>query len=208
MIRDLSHPIESGMPTYPGDPTVSVAPALTITDDGASVHRLRCGTHTGTHIDAPAHLDSAGATLGERSIDRFVFTARKIDPTPCTSETRVCPDDLPATVPPAVDLLVLETGWDRHWGTDQYLEHPALTPAAAAHVRDLGCGLGLDTVSPDPPTAEDHPAHQRLLSADRAIIENLRGLDPLPRQFELIALPLPIDADGAPVRAIARYDPD
>ena len=60
------------MPTYPGDPTVSVAPALTIADDGASVHRLRCGTHTGTHIDAPAHLDSAGATLGERSIDRFV----------------------------------------------------------------------------------------------------------------------------------------
>jgi len=208
VIRDLSHPIESGMPTYPGDPTVSVAPALTIADDGASVHRLRCGTHTGTHVDAPAHLDPDGATLGERSVDQFVFTARKVSLTPCTSETRVRPADLPATVSPAVDLLVLETGWDRYWGTDQYREHPALTPAAAAHVRDLGCGLGLDTVSPDPPTAEDHPAHQRLLSADRAIIENLRGLDPLPRQFELIALPLPIDADGAPVRAIARYDPD
>src|SRR5690606_6124495 len=38
---------------YPGDPGVQVTPALTIGADGVDVALVTCGSHTGTHLDAP-----------------------------------------------------------------------------------------------------------------------------------------------------------
>lgn len=47
-------------------------------------------------------------------------------------------------------------------------------------------------------------AHHALLGADQLIIENLRGLDQVPKEFTLCAFPFALaNADGAPVRAVA-----
>jgi len=41
----------------------------------------------------------------------------------------------------AVDLLVIQTGWDDHWGTGRYFDHPYLTREAADWLADrLGFG--------------------------------------------------------------------
>ena len=62
---DLSHPIRDGMPVYPGDPEVSIGPALTVDADGVDVARIRMGSHTGTHIDAPSHTVRGGRTMAD-----------------------------------------------------------------------------------------------------------------------------------------------
>lgn len=212
--HDLSHAIESGMTTFPGDPAVDVSPAATIDDDGFSVHELVCGTHSGTHIDAPSHTEPDGATLGEKAIGEYVFEARLVDVTPCEPREAIGIDQLP-TIPEAVDLLVVETGWDEHWNTETYVDHPYLTPAAARRLRAAECGVALDALNPDPtPTAaadEDEPdgfaVHHTLLGAALPIIENLTGLDGLPERFRLYAFPLSIAAgDGAPLRAVAATE--
>jgi len=60
---DLTQPIETGMQTYPGDPEVAVRPHATDEENEARVSALECGSHTGTHVDAPAHTEPDGKTL-------------------------------------------------------------------------------------------------------------------------------------------------
>jgi kynurenine formamidase len=50
------------------------------------------------------------------------------------------------------------------------------------------------------------PAHHALLGEGLPIVENLRNLGALPNRFTLHAYPLRLDADGAPVRAVADVD--
>ncbi|XVH32566.1 cyclase family protein [Haloferacaceae archaeon DSL9] len=226
--HDLSHPIETGMPVYPGDPSVRVDPAANIEDDGFRVAALELGSHAGTHIDAPAHTEPAGRTLDDFSIGTFRFDARLVDCRPLEPrepipvyvfEAALDGVDLAAPRRNRPDMLVLRTGWERYWGTDRYVDHPYLSREAAAWCADRGFHVALDALNVDPtpgPQTEkrahadessDVPAHRELLGADRLIVENLRGLDPLPARFTLLAHPLAIrDADGSPVRAVAVVD--
>ena len=212
------------MPTYPGDPDVTLAPDATHETDGYATSDLRTGTHAGTHVDAPRHTLSEGETIDEIAPGRFAFDARLVDLRPLAPREAIGTEALPG--PDALnsadtDLLVLRTGWASHWGTDRYRDHPYLTTAAAERCRELGAGVGLDAFGPDPTppaspeeaqhTREDEPdgtpAHDALLSDSLAIVENLCGLDGLPARFRLYAFPLRFrEGDGSPVRAVAEWE--
>ncbi|SFC16514.1 Kynurenine formamidase [Halobiforma haloterrestris] len=221
MYRDLSQPIESGMQTFPGDPAVDVSRAATIPEDGVAVRELHCGSHTGTHIDAPAHTEPDGDTLEARDVGEYVFDARFVDVSPCEPRERIGAEAIvdALEVDDSVDLLVIRTGHDAYWNTDAYRDHPYLAPEAASLLREAGCGVATDTLSPDPtpsPTSTDvepadepdgFPAHRELLGADLPILENLTNLAGLPDRFTLYAFPLPLrEGDGAPVRAVAGLE--
>ena len=60
-IIDVSVPVRSGMPVYPGDPEVQ----LERVSSSPAVSRLDFGVHTGTHVDAPLHFIE-GADAAER----------------------------------------------------------------------------------------------------------------------------------------------
>src|SRR5947209_455004 len=56
-IIDISRPVGPDTPVWPGDPPVAVEPVARVEDgDPAAVSRLTLGTHTGTHVDPPAHF--------------------------------------------------------------------------------------------------------------------------------------------------------
>ena len=76
MLHDLSHPIRTGMQVYPGDPTVDLAPPLSSSIATArAVTTLHLGSHTGTHVDAPAHTVAGGRTMDAVSLDELVGDA-------------------------------------------------------------------------------------------------------------------------------------
>jgi len=206
MRYDCTQPIESGMPVYPGDPEVSVAPAATHESAGYRVSELRVSTHTGTHVDAPSHTEPDGESLGAYSVERFRFDARVVDVREYGAREAIPPDAVPET---AADGLLFHTGWDDNWGDATYFDHPYLAPETAERCAKLGYHVGLDTLNPDPtePRADEPdgvPAHRALLGAERLVIENLRGLGRLPERVTLCAYPLAVDGDGAPVRAVAE----
>jgi kynurenine formamidase len=220
VFRDLSRPIETGMPTYPGDPAVTLAPDATHEADGYATSELRTGSHAGTHVDAPRHTLADGATIDEVDPGRFAFDARLVDLRTLAPREAITVETLAGAVEegtdPAdadVDLLVCRTGWAAYWGTERYRDHPFLTEAAANWCRTRGVGVGLDAFGPDPtPTADDSlstddspstddslttsdepegtPAHDVLLNDGLPIVENLCGLDGLPARFRLYAFPL------------------
>lgn len=222
---DLSVPIETGMPVYPGDPGVSVAPALTVARDGVNVLGLHLGSQSGTHVDAPFHVDDALPRLDELPLSRFagpavVVDARGLAPrapigTEYFADVGSGPIEawggaVPGEPGGGGPIVLVATGWSVHWGNEAYLAHPFLTEEAAALLVERGVRtVGIDALSVDPTPAEDFPAHRVLCGAHAVIAENLTGLDRLldarGRPMEVWMMPIRLDgADGAPVRAVAR----
>ncbi len=213
---DLSVPVATGMPVYPGDPRVAIAPALSAAADGVNVLHLDMGSQSGTHVDAPFHIDDALPTLDELPLERFWGRAVVVDARGAEPRTPLGPSlferSLSQSRPRAGDIVLVATGWSRHWGGEDYLAHPYLTREAAELLVAAGIRtVGIDALSVDPTPADDFPAHRILCGAHAVIAENLTGLDPLldaqtagePIEVSLLPLRLPA-ADGAPVRAVAR----
>ncbi|NIC00299.1 cyclase family protein [Halobacterium sp. R2-5] len=204
---DLSHRIETGMQTFPGDPAVAVDEHATHEEDGFHVDAVACGSHTGTHVDAPSHVIPGGSDLDAFPVERFAFDAVRVDCRDLGAR-----DPIPESRVPDADagLAAFWTGWDAHWNTDRYLDHPYLSPEAAAACRRRGFDVAVDALNPDPtpsPNArDDEPtgfqAHHALLGDDLLILENLTNLGRVGERFELRAYPLALASDGAPVRAV------
>jgi kynurenine formamidase len=212
-IVDLSLPIRSGMPVYPGDPEVTVTPAATVETDGVNVLSVHAGSHTGTHVDAPFHVFDDGARLDELDLGLFHGPAVIADlrglPPRSPIDWAALTDRAPALRPGAV--LVLHTGWSDHLGSPEYLAHPWLTEDAARRVAATGVrAVAVDALSPDPTPAHGPPAalpaHQALLGCGGVIVENLTNVAALAELPDPVISFFPLalaGADGAPVRAVA-----
>ncbi len=214
-IVDLSHPVEDGMPVYPGDPVVQIRPATTIAEHGYAVLHVRMGSQSGTHVDAPYHFLEDGARIDELPLELFLGPAVVADVRGKRAREPITWADLAPVAGRLAPgrLLLLHTGWAARWGTDEYLAHPFLDGAAAgrvvaAGVRTVGIdALSLDETVPDGEPAGGFAAHLAVLGAGGVIVENLRGLEQV-RSAEPVVSVLPLrltGADGAPVRAVA-YD--
>ena len=210
-VRDLSHSIADRMMVYPGDPGVHLAVALELDRDGAAVTSIRMGSHTGTHVDAPAHTVAGGRTLDAVALDELVGEALVLHVDGLDDRATVGIDDLgelPERVPP---IVVVDTGWWRHFGTERALRHPALDAAAARELVARGMRvLAVDTLSPDPTDAAgttEFPVHEVVLGSDGLIVENVANLAGLPRSVRIGFFPLRLGGDGAPVRAVAFDSP-
>lgn len=77
-VIDLSRTLEHGMSGYPSDPPLHIRNIHSLEKEGWIVKQLRMGSHTGTHVDAPAHMHEDGGTLDAMPIERFFGKARKV----------------------------------------------------------------------------------------------------------------------------------
>lgn len=205
-IIDLTHPLEPRMPVYPGDEPPRFSAVANLDTHGYSAGQFTLTTHTGTHIDAPAHCLPGGKTLDQFPASHFLGPARVLD---CRQirDTITAAHLAPLGDPLEADFLLLLTGWDRFWRTERYftgfpvLSSQAVTWLASHPIK----GIGIDAPSLDGPEAKDLPNHRQLLSHAIVIIENLTRLDAIPgRRCQLQCHPLLITAaDAAPARVIA-----
>jgi len=205
-VIDLTHRIESGMPVFPGTPPPLIERAFTINKDGFAETRLNMLSHTGTHMDAPAHMLAKGITLDQLPADRFTGKALCIDVRKSAEITVSLLMPYEPTLS-EVDFLLLVTGWDQKWGCDDYYySYPALTEEAARWLTRFNLsGIGTDCISFDLHDSSLYPVHHILLEKGFILIENLKGTDRLAgTTFGFICTPLHYEgADGAPVRALA-----
>lgn len=205
-IIDLTHVISDNMPVYPGTEPPMIIDGCTIEKDGFAEKTVTMFTHTGTHMDAPAHVLEGKKTLDQFSANYFVGKAVMLNCADVTGEIGVDLLQEKEVDLLTADFLIIKTGWDVLWGNDQYFDNfPVLSIEAAEYLASLGLrGIGVDTISVDPVSSSDLPVHRILFDKEMVIVENLKLSPDLPDEFILSCLPLKLlDADGSPIRAVA-----
>jgi kynurenine formamidase len=209
-IVDLTHTISQHMPVYPGTDPPVMTNGCTIEADGFWEKKMTLYSHTGTHMDAPAHMIKASKTLDQLSIDHFYGKAVLID----VSSNRnpiIDVEDLALheEILMQNEFLLINTGWSHRWGTHEYFSgYPVLSVEAAKWLSHLNLkGIGVDAISVDEINSNRFPIHNILLKNDTVIIENLKNLDLIPViAFIFSCFPLKFEeADGSPVRAVALF---
>jgi len=212
-IIDLSHIIEDGMITYTGLPEPIITDYLSREDSKKhytkgttfQIGKIEMVANTGTYIDAPFHRYADGNDLSEfnltciANLDGAVLHS---DP-----ENRTIEENLFKGHDLRGKAVLIHTGWDRYWGSEQYFEsHPFLDRGAAQCLKAAGARLvGVDSLNIDDNQDGTRPAHTVLLGEGIPIVEHLCNLDKLPDTgFKFFAVPPPVKGMGSfAVRAFA-----
>lgn len=206
-VLDLSHTLAPDMPVYPGTERPTLRPTHTVEQNGFAETLLSMYSHTGTHIDAPAHMLAQAPTLDRLGVTQFVGEGCVIDVAEGTREIDIDTVTGFADRIGEASFVLFHTGWDRYWGEERYFSNfPVLSREAARWLAGQGLkGVGFDAISADAVGATSFVNHLHFFRAGMVIVENLRGLAPLAGQrFLFSCLPLRYgNADGSPVRAVA-----
>jgi kynurenine formamidase len=212
MLIDVSHVIEHGMITYRGLPAPLVCDFLSREQSrahyapGTEFHigKIEMVANTGTYLDSPFHRYASGKDISELPMERLANLEAVVIRT-----DRRAGRAIPRAAFERHDLrgkaVLIGTGWDTHWRTDQYFEgHPFLTRDAAEHLVRAGAALvGIDSLNIDDTGDPSRPVHSILLGEEIPIVEHLRGLQQLPDDhFRFFAVPVKVKGMGTfPVRA-------
>jgi arylformamidase len=214
MLIDLSHTVEHGMITYKGLPAPIVCDYLSreasrkLYAPGTEFHigKIEMVANTGTYVDSPFHRYADGMDLADlpltsiADLDTVVVRA-------AGSPSRAIDYSAFRGLNVKGKAVLVHTGWDRHWRTDQYFEgHPFLTADAAKSLADAGAALvGVDSYNIDDVDDGRRPVHSTLLRSAIPIAEHMCGLHQVPdKGFRFFAVPVKVKGFGTfPVRAFA-----
>ncbi len=117
-VIDLTHTISENMPVYPGTEPPVLAGANTYEKDGFKETKLTMYTHTGTHMDPPAHLFSGRTTLDAFPASQFIGKALVIDCSDLKEGKAITLERILQYSKDAenADFLLFHLGWDKRWG--------------------------------------------------------------------------------------------
>ena len=202
-IWDISPPIASDSPRFPGDTAYSQQWSAEIgADCPVNLSAITMSPHIGAHADAPLHYGPGAAAIGQVDLAPFLGLCRVIHAIGCGPLVTSAHLAHAATgLPPRVlvrTCLSAPTAWSP--------EVSAFAPETIGWLAGLGVTLiGIDSPSVDPADSSALDSHQLLLRHDMRVLENL-VLDDVPAgDYELIALPLKLmQAEASPVRAVLR----
>lgn len=221
---DLTHPITSTIPIWPGDPELEIRPWAAYAKDGYFINRITIGEHSGTHWGTPNTFIEGATSAEQVPITKLVVPAVMID----IRDKALQNQDYQLSVAdvqaweavngavPADSAVLLLTGWQSRWSDasaflnedEQGVLHwPGFSAEAAEFLvsqRKI-VGLGTDTHGADPGNDEVYGASAAIYQADGMVLECLNRLDQLPAKgATLVVGGLPIQGgSGSPVRVFA-----
>ena len=212
-VIDLTHTIRPDMPVYPGTETPKFLPANSYEKDGFKETLLTMFTHTGTHMDPPAHLFAGRTTLDRFPPEQFIGRALVIDCGELAEGESITMDHLRryGDKVEKADFLLFRLGWDKKWGTDAYFgDYPCIDSEVLAHIKAGNYkGIGFDVIGLDPIADFNLTRHKELFRDTEIVnIENLKNLELCgDGLFWFSCFPLKLeDCDGSPIRAVAWFE--
>jgi kynurenine formamidase len=217
MLIDVSHAVEHGMITYKGLPAPLICDFLSREQSrspyspGTEFHigKIEMVANTGTYLDSPFHRYANGADLSEVPLERLANLEGLVISADISSNRAIRHAAFQGANLRGKAVLV-RTGWDAHWRTDQYFEgHPFLTRDAAEYLVEAEVALvGIDSLNIDDTADLARPVHSILLASEIPIVEHLTELNKLPRDgFRFFAVPVKVKNMGTfPVRAFGLVE--
>ena len=215
---DLSHTVEDGLITYKGLPAPIICDYLSreasraLYAPGTEFHigKIEMVANTGTYLDSPFHRYAEGRDLAALELDELAHLDGVLVRLPA-EHGRAIDADCFAGLDVRGKAVLVQTGWARHWKTDQYFEgHSFLTEAAANTLKAGGAALvGIDSYNIDDTADGRRPVHTILLGAEILIVEHMCNLETIPdgASFKFYAVPVKVKNFGTfPVRAFALIE--
>ncbi len=208
MLYDITIAITNETPVWTGDKRVKIERDRSIAQGADyNVSLLEMGVHTGTHMDAPYHVDDIGKTVDQIPLEQLIGRAQVVVVPPECGTIDVeflagC--ELGAEV----RRVLFKTRNSKFWNEQppRFREDfVGVDSSGAQWLVERGMRVaGIDWFSISPMSDLKRP-HEILLKSGAVILENL-DLRRVPAgSYELICLPLKLaGTDGAPVRAILR----
>ncbi len=201
-IIDISWPLRPDTTAYKDHKTIIFTTKKTIDSDGVRESILTCGSHSGTHIDAPAHFIKDAETIDQAPLDRFVGPCKVVDLTHVQGAIHA--HDLYDLDIEEGDFLLIKTSNSTLSATAPFnKDFVYLNASAAQYLVELDIGLigfdylGIERQQPD------HQTHRLLMDADIMIVEGLRLGHVAAKSYFFVCLPLAVvGLEAAPARAI------
>ncbi|MDH7486413.1 MAG: cyclase family protein [Anaerolineae bacterium] len=204
-LHDISLSISEALIVWPGDPPLRITQPIHLNrGDSYTVSRLDISTHTGTHVDAPAHCIRGGLAVDALDLNVLVGPAQVVQALEADALSAAVLEGL--AIPQGTERLLLRTRNSERWARGERefaTDFVALTEDGARWLVARGIRLvGVDYLSVGP-FDDPLPTHLVLLGAGVIVVEGLNLSGVAPGLYQLVCLPLKIaGGDGAPARAI------
>ncbi len=199
---DLSHTIEAGISSYPGDDELKLYQNRFLDKDKYNDTKLETGMHVGTHIDVASHIMESNVVVSDYLANKFFGKGCLLD---VRNQDTIGMKEEYMDIVEEDGIVLLYTGFENRFGSvEYYKDHPVVEEELA----DFFIKKKIKMIGMDLPSPDHYPfnIHKKLLGKDILIIENLRNLGRLVniKKFEVIALPLKIKAEASLARVVAR----
>jgi len=222
-VIDLTHTLTPEFPTYSGKSQLEVETLSVFEKDGYNTKKWTLSEHTGTHIDAPIHFSSTGASADQIPADQLVAPLVLIDireRAEADADTQLTPDDIKAwieangPIPPGA-CVAMNSGWDRHVNSAKFrnaddkgvMHFPGFHGEAAKMLLEEAeiVGIASDTISLDQGKSKDFATHLTLLPAGKWGLENVANLSSISTKGATIVVGATKikGATGGPTRVMA-----
>lgn len=201
-VYDLTVPLGPATHIWDDDPA-PVIETLAHLDRGDThtLTRIAMSSHSGTHVDAPAHFAPGGATVDAIPAATLVGSVLVVEH---RGEAHITAADLDALgVDGRCERVLFKTANGRLWECDGFQrDFIALDGSAAARLIELDIVLaGIDYLSIEPYDAPGNGVHRALLGAGITVVEGLDLHDVPAGEYLLVCAPLKLaGAEGAPAR--------
>ena len=175
--------------------------------DPLTLSAYSLGAHSGTHIDAPMHFVTGGASIDRIAIEALIGPARVIEI--ADGVQTIDAAELERHQWRGAPRVLFRTrssarGWMR--SSTFHRDFAFIAPDAAQLLADAGVRLvGIDYISAEQFGAAAPATHRVLLGRGIPIVEGLVLANVPPGEYDLIVLPIKVAGhEGAPARAVVR----
>jgi len=200
-IIDISLPIDENIILYPGNPPVTIETQKSATGQ-TYLSNLSLGTHTGTHIDAPRHVNESGIGVDKLDLSKLIGTCRVLDLT--NSVESIKKEELVAKNIQEGERVLAKTSNSARGYKTAYDDYIYLSSQGASYLKEMRVSVfGIDYLSVKKRGSIDNTPHTELLDNGIPIIEGIDLSNVSEGEYYLVALPLRlVDLDGSPIRAL------
>ena len=201
IIYDISMTIEKGMGVYKNkeEKRPVIRFERKIPKDSINESSMYMNLHTGTHIDAPYHVDDMGDTIDDISLNKLITKCRVLDLTNIVGG--ITKENLMGKNIRTGEFLLLKTknSFTEEFEADfVYVEKSGAEYLAEKEITGVAIdSFGIERTQPD------HETHKTLFNKGIIIIEGVRLKEIAESEYFMCALPLKIKGvDGAPARIV------
>ena len=175
-IIDLTHSVT------PGDRGIEFEDSHLVDRDGWNARTWHLYSHSNTHMDAPKHFFNEGNTIDNTPLEVCIGLAWVIDLGMVEARQLHTVEDLGAYAEKIQkgDRILLKTGWERTFGSDEFRDG---LPRISKELAEWFVEKGVSLIGVEPPSVADvndllevTEIHQILLGANITIVESLKNL--------------------------------